>query len=607
MDKILNNRIIGFHTSKNGLTKFNCPLQFFVGPPFGYETTPLLNEDLSGKIIFVHSKYVGNIAKHKSTVTIRNLKSELLYLQNLKIKHCGSVFHLSTGYDENSTESLKYIASVLNKFCKDLDIILDNNYYNYIIIETSNNINHLGSKIEDLKILYDNLDSIAKQRIRFCIDTSHIFVTFYNIDTVKGIVDYFCKFDYLIGLNKIILIHLNDSKGYPLSSYKPHEEIGKGNIFKNRSESINTLNIIKTISELYKIPNILERKVVEDINNDLLKEMKTFLNMPSIDLNNFMGMFNKRKIMLVLNELYELYAIFDNTKSRAYLKARDSISENKIVPLKYELINQKISLVSNRKEVIEKYKKIPYIGESISNKIYELISQNRVIKIEQLKSDPSYKFLSNLTSLISIGPKIAKKLIDLKITNFDDIIKNQNEIISNGILSENKIESIALLKDICPKSRKYIDDLKNKIKISGEWYILGSYSRGCLVSNDIDILIIDTNISDVLDALKKYKFSLINILRKGEKIFSGIFEKNEKKILIEINKVNAEEKYSAILHFTGSKEFNIFMRNRAKDKNMKLNQYGLFDSNGQRISINSEKDIFRILDIEFIHPNKRNL
>ena len=52
---------------------------------------------------------------------------------------------------------------------------------------------------------------------------------------------------------------------------------------------------------------------------------------------------------------------------------------------------------------------------------------------------------------------------------------------------------------------------------------------------------------------------------------------------------------TAMMHFTGSWEFNQKMRNIAKQKNMKLNEYELLDSNNKKIKINSENDIFKYL------------
>ena len=57
--------------------------------------------------------------------------------------------------------------------------------------------------------------------------------------------------------------------------------------------------------------------------------------------------------------------------------------------------------------------------------------------------------------------------------------------------------------------------------------------------------------------------------------------------------------------FTGSGEFNKKMRLVAKKKGYKLSEYGLFDKHNHIIKVNSERDIFKILDMEYLPPRLR--
>ncbi|CCU55461.1 DNA polymerase-beta/AP pol [Adoxophyes honmai entomopoxvirus 'L'] len=605
---IFNNKYIGFHTSKDYLDNYLCPLQFFVGAPHNYQSTQFLNKSYKNRQIFVHSKYVGNIAKHKSTVTIRNIKKELLYLQNMEISNSGTVVHLSSYYDETPEKSLIYVSSVLNKFCKELNSILNKKYYNYIIFETTNDINHLGSKIEHFKILYDNLDYNAKKRIRFCIDTSHIFVTFYNIDTNKGIIDYIAKFDLLIGLDKVLLIHLNDSCGKPLSSYKPHEEIGKGNIFKNYEDDINPLKIIKIYALSYNIPCILERRYVLP-DSSTINEMKIYLDteLHDLDTNTLFAMINKYKILYILNKFAEIYNILDDVKYKAYKNAINTIQNNSIIKFNYIYKNNKYTLNESEEKIINKYKNLQYIGPSISSVIYELLSTNKVEKLNNLENSETLKYIKELTSILFIGKTKAEKLIELNIKNVDDLLSNKEIIVNQNILTENKLKIIEYIKDIEPISKSFIDEIKQDIKLNKnyEWHILGSYARGLEYSKDIDILIIDFDIDILLNSITKI-CKLIYPFRKGNDIFSGVFLRNNKKFILEINKVNNNQKYTAIMHYTGSKNFNIIMRNIAKTQDMKLSQYSL-SINNKPVDLNSEEEIFNILKTKYIPKNKRNL
>ena len=67
--------------------------------------------------------------------------------------------------------------------------------------------------------------------------------------------------------------------------------------------------------------------------------------------------------------------------------------------------------------------------------------------------------------------------------------------------------------------------------------------------------------------------------------------------------------YTSILHYTGSNDFNINIRRIAKKKGYKLSEHGFFKqtANGKQkeIKINSEKQVFDILDLEYVEPINR--
>lgn len=69
--------------------------------------------------------------------------------------------------------------------------------------------------------------------------------------------------------------------------------------------------------------------------------------------------------------------------------------------------------------------------------------------------------------------------------------------------------------------------------------------------------------------------------------------------------VASEENFGAMtLFLTGSKEFNVMMRVKAKARGMKLNQYGLWQD-GALIASRTENDIFEALGMPYVHPRNR--
>ena len=65
-----------------------------------------------------------------------------------------------------------------------------------------------------------------------------------------------------------------------------------------------------------------------------------------------------------------------------------------------------------------------------------------------------------------------------------------------------------------------------------------------------------------------------------------------------------ESYYPALLYFTGSQRFNIWMRELCKKNGFTLNQNAL-EKNGRAIDVNSEEDIFKAIGIDYVVPTSR--
>jgi DNA polymerase/3'-5' exonuclease PolX len=76
---------------------------------------------------------------------------------------------------------------------------------------------------------------------------------------------------------------------------------------------------------------------------------------------------------------------------------------------------------------------------------------------------------------------------------------------------------------------------------------------------------------------------------------------------IDIRFIPYDSWYSALLYFTGSAQLNKQMRQIAKKKNLKLSEYGIFKENGKKIQVNSEEDVFKILDMKYLEPQQRDI
>lgn len=81
-----------------------------------------------------------------------------------------------------------------------------------IILETGAGVGtEVGTQMDKLSEIYHKLNEKEKTRIGFCIDTCHIWSAGYDISTKKGVRNFFALFDKLIGVDKIVCFHLNNS------------------------------------------------------------------------------------------------------------------------------------------------------------------------------------------------------------------------------------------------------------------------------------------------------------------------------------------------------------------------------------------------------------
>lgn len=179
-----------------------------------------------------------------------------------------------------------------------------------------------------------------------------------------------------------------------------------------------------------------------------------------------------------------------------------------------------------------------------------------------------------------------------------------------------------LMKNISRKLVKFVsDNIKKCLKVN-RFTITGSYRRGKIFGiKDIDILISDSKINaiDIKNKLSGEEFYSDTVVSGKTKLtFIYKMDKNPRSddiiyplgqsnkydyIHVDIRVVKPKEYPYALVYFTGSREFNIIIRHKAKQKGYKLNEYGI---NGKQQHKN-EKEIFKYLgiDMKYLDPSNR--
>jgi deoxyribonuclease-4 len=87
----------------------------------------------------------------------------------------------------------------------------------------------LGSTLEELARILDGVDA-GPDRFGFCLDAAHLWGAGYDVSSADGAVAVIDRFDELIGLQRLALVHLNDSRSQLGSRTDRHEHVGAGRI-----------------------------------------------------------------------------------------------------------------------------------------------------------------------------------------------------------------------------------------------------------------------------------------------------------------------------------------------------------------------------------------
>ena len=175
------------------------------------------------------------------------------------------VVHIGRSLKLDKKTTFRNIYRALVLVYKDLDA---NNITTRLALETpAGQGSEVAASTDDLIELYKLFPKKYKEKIYFCVDTCHIFAAGYDIRTKLGALRYINYFQKGIGLSKLILIHLNDSKRELGSHIDRHEVIGKGYI------GFEGVGVFYKLANKLNIPVILEISDSKDIDKNVKKNI----------------------------------------------------------------------------------------------------------------------------------------------------------------------------------------------------------------------------------------------------------------------------------------------------------------------------------------------
>lgn len=264
------------------------------------------------------------------------------------------------------------------------------------------------------------------------------------------------------------------------------------------------------------------------------------------------------------------------------------------------------------------------IGKSIAEDIKTFAETGTMPVLEDLKKKVP-KGLIEWLNISGLGPKnIAKIHKELGITEINEL----KEACQSGAVAElpglgqksaeKIIKSIEYLERFGERARldqaleiaEPIFEFVKQLNGVEQCDIAGSLRRSNETIGDIDILVgaDKDDANSIFDAFVNHDL-VVEILGRGD-TKSSVRTENGRQVDLRI--VKPDEYPAALMYFTGSKEHNIVMRQRARERGMSLNEYGLFKLNSdketdfdQPVKTESESDIYQKLDLNFIPPEHR--
>jgi apurinic endonuclease APN1 len=212
--------------------------------------------DRNGKYVCVHASLLYNIAgatngptdpKYHTNLdnTRRNLLIELDVAAGMGagvVVHTGSRKDKSAGL-EDTAQTISDVLSISTTETKELAKASEIPLYEFkktrkIILENSaGEGNKLGASLLSISSIIESVDPEYQDQVKVCIDTAHCAGSGeYDFGLVDEVVRFYKEFDDLIGLDKLEVFHLNDSRVAMGSKRDLHENLGLGYLFSSQRE-----------------------------------------------------------------------------------------------------------------------------------------------------------------------------------------------------------------------------------------------------------------------------------------------------------------------------------------------------------------------------------
>ncbi len=257
------------------------------------------------------------------------------------------------------------------------------------------------------------------------------------------------------------------------------------------------------------------------------------------------------------------------------------------------------------------------IGKDLADKIATLVATGSLPLLEQLRSEIPASVLL-LARIPGVGPKKAAALFkELGITTLDQLkvaceaqqvrglkgfgAKTEATILAGIDLAATSTQRLywAEADQHAQSLLEFLSPVPGVAQIA----VAGSYRRGKETVGDLDILVDSKNAAAVMDRLAAYDSA--ELIGRGETKMSVRIAAG---LQVDLRVVPPESFGAALQYFTGSKEHNVMLRGLAKNRGLKINEYGVYRIEGEKetyIAGRTEADVYATLDLPVFPPEIR--
>jgi len=258
------------------------------------------------------------------------------------------------------------------------------------------------------------------------------------------------------------------------------------------------------------------------------------------------------------------------------------------------------------------------IGKDLAEKCAILVDTGELPMLNELQSEIPEGALA-MMRIPGLGPKRAAILFnELEVTSLGELklacergsiraLKGFGEKTEASILKGIAIAASADKRiywqqadQIAAQLLQHLGDCPSIEKME----MAGSYRRRRETVGDLDVLVVSEDVAEVMDRFGEFP-KLTDVLARGDTKMSIRLRSG---LQIDLRVVPAKSFGAALQYFTGSKDHNVELRGRAKQRNLKINEYGVFCINtdeDEYIAGATEEEVYAALNLPVIPPELR--